>query len=57
MPEAWSTAVSAVTSGMGDVVTTITGSAVMLVMVVGVPFVGACIGLAKRLFRSGGRRR
>lgn len=52
MPDIWSTAIKAVTDGMGDIVTTISGNAVLLVMAVGVPFVGGCIGLAKRLFKG-----
>lgn len=55
MPENWSTALTAVTTGMTDIVTTITGSPIML-LAVAIPFVGACIGLAKRLLRFGGRR-
>lgn len=55
MGTVWTNAVDAVTSGMGDIVTTITGNAVMM-LAVAVPFVGACIGLAKRLLRFGGRR-
>lgn len=55
MPTDWATTVAAVTTGMGDVVTTISGSPVML-LAVAVPFVGATIGLAKRLLRFGGRR-
>lgn len=55
MPELWATATSAVTSGMTSVITTITGNAVMLLSVA-VPFVGATIGLAKRLLRFGGKR-
>lgn len=56
MGEIWTTSVDAVTTGMTDVVTTITSSSIML-LAVAVPFVGACIGLAKRLLRFGGRRR
>lgn len=56
MPELWSTATSAVTTGMTSIVTTITGNAVML-LAVAVPFIGAVIGLAKRLLRFGGGRR
>ena len=55
MPETWATVVAAVTGGITNTVTTITGNAVML-LAVAVPFVGACIGLAKRLLRFGGRR-
>lgn len=55
MPTDWATTVAAVTTGMGDVVTTISGSPIML-LAVAVPFVGATIGLAKRLLRFGGRR-
>lgn len=55
MPELWATATSAVTAGMTSVVSTITSNAVML-LAVAVPFVGATIGLAKRLLRFGGRR-
>lgn len=55
MPTLWETVTGAVTSGMTSVVTTITGNAVML-LAVAIPFIGACIGLAKRLLRFGGRR-
>lgn len=55
MPDNWSTVVGAVTTGMGDITTTIKGEPILL-LAVAVPFVGACIGLAKRLFRFGGRR-
>lgn len=55
MGAVWTTAVSAVTDGMGDVVEMITGNAIMLLSVA-VPFIGATIGLAKRLLRFGGRR-
>lgn len=51
MPETWTTAINAVTGGMTSVVADISKDAVLLVMSVGVPFVGGCIGLAKRLFR------
>lgn len=56
MPEIWAPAVAAVTGGISSIVTTITGNVVMLLAIT-VPFVGACIGLAKRLLRFGGRRR
>lgn len=56
MPELWATATGAVTSGMSSIVTTISSNAVML-LAVAVPFVGATIGLAKRLLRFGGGRR
>lgn len=56
MPEIWATSVAAVTGGISSIVTTITANAVML-LAIAVPFVGACIGLAKRLLRFGGRRR
>lgn len=55
MPENWSTAVTAVTSGLTASVNTITGNPILLLSVA-VPFVGATIGLAKRLLRFGGRR-
>lgn len=55
MGTVWTTAVEAVTEGMTGIVTTITSNAVMM-LAVAVPFVGACIGLAKRLLRFGGRR-
>lgn len=55
MPELWATVTGAVTTGLSNVVTTITGNAVLLLSIA-VPFVGACIGLAKRLLRFGGRR-
>lgn len=56
MPELWATATGAVTTGMSSIVTTISSNAVML-LAVAVPFVGATIGLAKRLLRFGGGRR
>lgn len=55
MTETWTTAVDTVTGGMTDIVDAITSSPVMLLSVA-VPFIGACIGLAKRLLRFGGRR-
>lgn len=51
----WDAAVTATTGGMTDIVTMITGNAIML-LAVAVPFVGAVIGLAKRLLRFGGKR-
>lgn len=56
MGTVWTTATEVVTSGMTDIVTMITGNAIMLLSVA-VPFIGAVIGLAKRLLRFGGRRR
>lgn len=50
-----SSSVSAVTSGMTTVVGTIKDEPILL-LAVAVPFVGACIGLAKRLFSFGGGR-
>lgn len=55
MPENWTTVVGAVTTGMTNVVTTIKGEPLLLIGF-GLSFVGGCIGLAKRLFRFGGRR-
>lgn len=55
MGTVWTTAVTAVTTGMTDIVDTITASPIML-LAVALPFVGATIGLAKRLLRFGGRR-
>lgn len=56
MPEIWAPAVAAVTGGISSIVQTITSNVVMLLAIT-VPFVGACIGLAKYLLRFGGRRR
>lgn len=50
MPTAWADTVAAVTGGITSITGTITGNAVLLLAVV-VPFVGAVIGLTKRLFR------
>lgn len=50
MPENWSTALTAVTTAMTNMTTTITGSPILLLSVA-IPFVGAVIGLTKRLFR------
>lgn len=55
MPENWSAVTSAVTTGMTAIVTTIKGEPLML-LPIGVSFIGACIGLAKGLFRFGRRR-
>lgn len=55
MPANWTTAVQAVTAGLSSSIATITGDPIMLLSVA-VPFMGACIGLAKRLLRFGGRR-
>lgn len=55
MGTTWTAAVNAVTGGMTDIVDTITGNSIML-LAVAIPFVGAVIGLAKRLLRFGGRR-
>lgn len=51
----WDAATAAALSGMTSIVTMITSNAVML-LAVAVPFVGATIGLAKRLLRFGGKR-
>lgn len=51
----FSSCVSAVTSGMTSIVGTIKGEPILL-LAVAVPFIGACIGLAKGLFRFGGGR-
>lgn len=56
MPELFTTTVSAVWSQISDCMTTITGSALLL-LPVSVAFVGAVIGLAKRFLRFGGGRR
>ena len=56
MPELWATATGAVTTGMTSIVTTISSNAIML-LAVAIPFIGAVIGLAKRLLRFGGGRR
>lgn len=56
MTESFTTALNTVTSGMGNVVEMITGSPLLMLPVL-VGFVGAMIGLAKRLLRFGGGRR
>lgn len=56
MTESFTTALNTVTSGMGNVVEMITGSPLLMLPVL-VGFVGATIGLAKRLLRFGGGRR
>lgn len=56
MTESFTTALNTVTSGMGNVVEMITGSSLLMLPVL-VGFVGAMIGLAKRLLRFGGGRR
>lgn len=56
MPELWATATGAVTTGMTSIVTTISSNSIML-LAVAIPFIGAVIGLAKRLLRFGGGRR
>lgn len=57
MPTTFDTVMTTVWNGIGDVVTTITGNA-MLLIPVGFAFAAGCIGLAKGLIGTRrGRRR
>lgn len=55
MPEAFSTAVSFVWSGVKDFSTTVTGDSLLLAPVA-LSFVGAIVGIGKGLFRFGRRK-
>ena len=54
MPESWKTALDAVTSGTSDVMSIVTGSALLLALSFGFPFLRKAIGTLKRLIRIGG---
>lgn len=56
MPEAFTTLLAAIWTQIGSVVTTITGSPLLLIPV-GMGFAGGCIGLAKGLMGTKRRRR
>lgn len=56
MPASFTTLLAAVWDGVGDVVTTITGSPLLLIPV-GMGFAGGVIGLAKGLMGTRRRRR
>ncbi len=55
MPEAWSAALGAVKTGMGDVMTTVTSDTLLLCLSFGFIFVRKGIGLVKKLIRLGGK--
>lgn len=46
-------AIAMVTSGMGTVVDTIMGDTALCALALGIPFVGGCIRLARRLTHFG----
>lgn len=56
MSAVWETLMTAVWGGIGDVVETITGTALLLIPV-GFTFAGGAIGLAKSLMGTRRRRR
>lgn len=56
MPELWTVAATAVWEGVTKTVSTVTNDAVLM-LPIAVAFVGAAIGLGKRLLRFGGRRK
>lgn len=55
MPEAWSTALGAVKSGMQDVMSTITGDTLLLTLSFGFIFMRKGIGVVRKLIRIGGK--
>lgn len=55
MPEAWTAALSAVTSGVTEVITMVTGSTLLLALSFGFLFVKKGIGVVKKLIRLGGK--
>ena len=55
MPETWKTALDAVTSGTTDVMSIVTGSALLTALSFGFIFVRKGIGVVKRLIRIGGK--
>lgn len=55
MPEAWTAAIGAIKTGMGDVMTTITTDTLLLALSFGFIFVRKGIGIVKKLIRIGGK--
>lgn len=55
MPEVWSGALTAVKSGMSDVLTIVTGDTLLLAMTFGFVFIRKGIGVVKKLVRIGGK--
>lgn len=55
MPEAWSAAITAITSSGESVMALVTGSTLLLALTFGFPFLRKAIGLVRRLIRLGGR--
>ncbi|MDE6005610.1 MAG: hypothetical protein K2G88_09520 [Oscillospiraceae bacterium] len=54
MPETWKTAFDAVTSGVTDAMSTVTGNALLLALTFGFIFLRKAIGVVKKLIRLGG---
>lgn len=54
MPEAWKTALTAVTTGVTDSLDMVTGSALLLALTFGFVFLRKAIGVVKKLIRLGG---
>lgn len=54
MPEAWSAALTAVKTGMTDVLGTVTGDTLLLALSFGFVFLRKGIGVTKKLIRIGG---
>lgn len=55
MPEAWNTAITAITNSGESVMTMVTGSALLLALTFGFAFLRKAVGLVRRLIRLGGR--
>ena len=53
--EAWTAAIGAIKTGMGDVMTTITTDTLLLALSFGFIFVRKGIGIVKKLIRIGGK--
>lgn len=55
MPTDWTTALTSVTGGMGEVLTIITGDALLLAITFGFLFVRKAIGAFKKLVKLSGK--
>lgn len=55
MPEVWTAALTAVKSGMTDVLTLVTGDTLLLALTFGFVFIRKGIGVVKKLVRIGGK--
>lgn len=54
MPEGWAAALTAVTSGVSNVMSSVTGEPLLLALVFGFLFLRKSAGVVKKLLRLGG---